>query len=263
MVDYSFPLEELEYYLLILVRVSCFIYIAPFFGMNNVPRTLKIAFSAFVAFVLYGAISPHIYPVYNTVLDYATVVLKEAVVGLLIGLGAQFCMLIVSFTGSIVDMEIGFSMAQIMDPTTRQQMTLSGILYQYSFFLLLIVTGMYRYLITALSETFTLIPVGGAELILYDLYNSFLDFMTNFIIIGFRIALPVFATTLLLNAVMGIMAKVSPQMNMFAVGLQLKVLVGLGVLYITITLLPAASDFIFSQMKVMMVSFVEALGGSL
>lgn len=261
MIDYSFPLEELEYYLLILVRVSAFIFVAPFFGMNTIPRIVKAAFSCFIAMVIYATITPHIYPAYTTIFEYAIVVMKEAIVGLLVGLGAQFCMLIVSFAGHIVDTEIGFGMAQLFDPASRMQVTITGMLYQYTFFLLFLVTGMYTYLLTALSETFTLIPVGQAQLLLYDIYNAFLDFMSNFLIIGFRIALPIFGTTLLLNSVLGIMAKVSPQMNMFAVGLQIKVLVGLIVLYLTCALLPVASNFIFRQMKVMIVTFVKALGG--
>lgn len=263
MIDYSFPLEELEYFLLILVRISTFIMVAPFFGESNVPRMLKVGLSAFVAYIMYGAISFHAYPQYNSVLEYAIIVLEEAITGILIGLSAQFCMMIVGFAGHIVDMEIGFSMAQIMDPSTRQTLTLTGTLYRYVFSLLLIITGMYRYLIEALLETFELIPVGGQEFILQDLYNTFLKFMTDYIVIGFRVALPVFCTILLLNGLMGIMAKVSPQMNMFAVGMQLKVLTGLGIIFLTASLLPSAAEFIFTQMKIVMVSFVKAMGGGL
>lgn len=261
MIDYSFPLEELEYFLLIFIRISTFIMVAPFFGENNVPRMLKVALSAFVAFIMYGAISFHAYPEYNTLLEYAILVIEEAIVGLLLGLGAMFAMMIVSFAGSIVDMEIGFSMAQIMDPSTRQNLTLTGMLYNYVFSLLLIVSGMYKYLMQALLDTFKLIPVGGEKFVIYDLYNAFGKLLADYIIIGFRIALPVFCTILLLNGFLGIMAKVSPQMNMFAVGMQLKVLTGLGILFVTASLMPSAAEFVFVQMKIMMVTFTKAMGG--
>ena len=64
---------------------------------------------------------------------------------------------------------------------------------------------------------------------------------------------------LLLNAILGIMAKVSPQLNMFAVGIQLKVLTGLAIIYISAFLLPTAADFVFTEMKRMVVSFVEGM----
>ena len=65
-----------------------------------------------------------------------------------------------------------------------------------------------------------------------------ISFMVNYIVIGFRICLPIFCVILLLNAVLGILAKVSPQMNMFAVGIQLKILVGLAVLFFSASMLP-------------------------
>lgn len=262
MIDFSFPLEELEYFLLVLVRVSCFVFVAPFYSMNNTPRHVRIAISVFVAFLLYQGIEEHVYLQYSTLLEYATLVLKEAVVGLLLGLGAEFCMMIVSFAGSIVDMEIGFSMASQFDPMTRQQTTVTGFLYQYSFMLIFILTGMYRYLMLALADTFVLIPLGQAQIMLEYMFDSFVGFLGDYMVMGFRLCLPVFCTILLLNGILGVMAKVSPQMNMFSVGIQLKVLTGLSILFLTVGILPTAADFVFEGMKVIMVTFVEALGGS-
>ena len=263
MIDLTFSMHELEYYLLIMIRVSGFVYAAPFFSDNNVPRRARVGLTIFTAYLIYSAIAVHEYPLYNTLLEYAGLVLKEAIVGLLIGLGAQFCFMIVGFAGRLIDTEIGFGMVSLMDPATRQQISVTGVYFQYIFMLLFIISGMYGYLVSALSETFILIPVGQAQFMIQRLYEAFLQFMADYLIIGFRICLPVFCTILLLNGLLGVMAKVSPQMNMFAVGLQLKVLSGLGVLYLTAFMLPSASNFIFEQMKRVMVMFVKAMGGTL
>ena len=84
-------------------------------------------------------------------------------------------------------------------------------------------------------------------------------FMHDYLIIGFRIALPVFCTTLLVNCILGILAKVAPQLNMFVVGIQIKILLGLGALLISISILPGASDMIFSEMRKMTVSVIEGM----
>lgn len=115
---------------------------------------------------------------------------------------------------------------------------------------------MYRYLFGALADTFSLIPVNRAVFRSDALLSSMLEFLGDYVVIGFRIVLPVFCTILLLNAVLGVLAKVSPQMNMFAVGIQMKILVGLSVLFFTAGMLPGAADFIFQEMKRMIVSFV-------
>lgn len=257
MIDLSFSIYDLEYFLLIFTRVSCFVFIAPFFGMNNTPARIRIGISFFSSMLLYQALSPADAVIYNTVLEYALIVMKEAITGLVIGLGANICTSIVNFAGSIADMETGLSMVTLMDPTTRENTSITGVFYQYIVMMMLIATGMYRYLFGALADTFTLIPINGAVFRSESMLNTVITFMSDYIIIGFRIVLPVFCVILLLNAILGILAKVSPQMNMFAVGIQLKILVGLSVMFLTAGMLSGAADFVFREMQKMITAFVN------
>ena len=259
MIDFSFSIYDLEYFLLILTRVSCFVFIAPFFSMSNTPQRVRIALSFFTSVLLYQSLTPASAVIYDSVLEYALIIMKEAVCGLLLGFGANVCTAILNFAGSVVDMETGLSMATLMDPTTKQNTSITGVLYQYAFMLMLIASGMYRYLFGALADSFTLIPINGAVFHADRLLDSMITFMSDYIIIGFRIVLPIFCVILLLNAVLGVLAKVSPQMNMFAVGIQLKILTGLSVLFLTAALLPSASDFIYQEMKQLIVSFVGGM----
>ena len=261
MIDYAFSYADLEYFLLIFVRVASFVYIAPFFSMSNTPRNVRIALSFFVAVLLYQSV-PHTAVTYHSLTGYTVIVLKEAVTGLLIGFGAILCTSVVSFAGRIADMEMGLAMASMFDPATRQNTSITGIYYNYMVLLMLLISGMHQYLLKALAETYILIPVNGAVLDTSTLLASMLEFLANYITIGFRICLPIFAVMLVLNAVLGILAKISPQLNMFAVGMQMKVLVGLCILFATTVMLPDAGRFIYEQMKYMVVSFVEAMGGS-
>jgi len=259
MIDYSFSVYDLEYFLLIFTRVTCFIYIAPFFGMNNTPKRVKIGIGFFISLLLYQVLTPAPAVISDTVMEYAVIVAKEAIAGLIIGFGANICLSVVNFAGHIADMETGLSMVTLMDPTSRENISITGALYQYSFMLMLIASGMYRYLIGALADSFKLIPVNGVVIDSDSLLNSIMMFMSDYIVIGFRIILPIFVSILLLNAVLGVMAKISPQMNMFAIGMQLKIIVGLSVIFFTVGMLPGASDFLFNEMKKMMVSFIGGL----
>lgn len=258
MIEYSFSMADLEYFLLILCRVSCLIYIAPFYGTTNTPGRIKIGLSIFVAFLLYQVLPP-VHLEYSTILGYAAMVLKEALTGLLMGYGCNICITILSFSGRIIDMETGLSMASLIDPLTKEQASISGMLYQYAVMLILMITGMYQYIMKALAESFTLIPVNGAIFRPDSLMKAMVGFMTDYIFIAFRICLPIFTVMIMLNAILGILAKVAPQMNMFAVGIQLKVLTGLIVLFVTTAMLPGMSELIFTEMKTMMVAFVEAM----
>lgn len=259
MIDYVFTYADLEYFLLILTRVTCFIFIAPFFGTDDTPKRVKVGLGIFVSLLIFQAVTPHEAIVYTTVFEYAVIVMKEAATGLIIGFGANLCTSIVSFAGHIIDMEVGLSMVTLMDPATKESSSISGVFYQYMVMLMLIISGMYRYLLQALADTFILIPVNGAIFHADAFLSSAVQFMSDYIIIGFRICLPVFVVMVMLNAVLGVLAKVSPQLNMFAVGIQIKVLTGLGVLFVTVGMMPGAADFIFTQMKRVVVAFIEGL----
>lgn len=255
MFNYSFSIQDLEFYLLVVTRVSCFVFAAPFFSTNNVPRRVKVGFSLVVAFLLYRFVVPHYVLQYDTLLGYASLVIREAIAGVLLGLSTNLCMYIMQFVGTLSDMDIGLSMVNFFDPVTRVSTGFTGTLYQYSLLLILCVTDMYQWILRAFVDSYELIPTGRIVFDMDSLFNSMASFMTDYIVIGFRIFLPVFGVMLLLNAVLGIMAKIAPQMNMFSVGMQLKILVGLSVLFLTIGMLPAISDFIFSEMKVMFTNF--------
>lgn len=259
MINYSFSMYEFEYFLLILARVASFVFVAPFFSTNNTPRRVRAAFSFFFAVLIYEATMPHQAMEYRTVLEYAMIVTREVFTGLLIGLGVNICTYIVSFAGRMVDMEIGLAMASEYDPMTRDTVSVSGIFYQYMVLLLLIVSNLHQYLVKAFVETYTLIPVNGAVFHSESLLTGIIRFMSDYINIGFRICLPVFCVMLITNVILGIMAKVAPQLNMFAVGMQIKLLLGLGVMFLTVGMLPYISDMIFTEMKTMMVTFVEAM----
>ena len=255
MLQYTFDISTFEYFLLILVRISCFVFVAPFFGAKEVPGRVKIGLSAFVAILVFYAV-PVEHTAYTSEVGYAILVLKEGITGLLIGFAAYICNSIILFAGTIIDMDIGLSMAMVFDPTTGSQVSITGNLYSYFILLLLIVSNMHQYILRALIDSFQLFPLGGAQFQMDSLLASMVQYCTDLFVIGFRIVLPVFACMMILNS---IMAKVAPQMNMFAVGVQLKLLLGLAVLFITTFLLPDIANFIFKEIKVMTVSFIEGM----
>ena len=258
MVQYSFSLENFEIFILILVRVSCFVYIAPFYGMSNVPNQVKIGLSAMIALLVSGFADVSQVE-YTGLIGYAVIVLKEGITGLLIGLAANVWNSIILFAGNIIDMDIGLSMVTEFDPTMNTQVTITGNLYNYFILLLLIATNMHHVILQAVVDSFTVIPINGQIFNWDSLAGSMTQYMTDMFVIGFRIFLPIFACMMILNCILGILAKVAPQMNMFAVGMQMKILVGFGVLFLTISLLPGIASFIFTEMKKMMVLFIEGM----
>lgn len=257
MFSYEIALNYWEIFLLILVRIASFAHTAPFFNMSSTPQRIKLGFSVFLSVIVFMMV-PEREVVYDSIIEYASLVVKESVVGLLLGFVSNVCVQTVTFAGHIVDFEIGLSMASSFDPTLREQTSVTGSLYYRAIFLLLMITGMYQFLISAIVDSYSIIPVGQMSVNL-TLYNSVLGIVLEYMLIGFRIALPIFVTSMLLNAILGILTKVAPQMNMFAVGIQIKLVVGLIIIFITIALLPSAANYIMNLMR----NAVEAVAGGL
>ena len=257
MFSYEIALDYWEVFLLILVRIASFASTAPFFNMSNTPVRTKLGLSFFISIIVFMLI-PERELVYNGIIEYAILLIKESVVGLILGFVCNMCMQTITFAGHIMDLEIGLSMATMYDPTLKEQTSISGSLYHRVIFLLLIASGMYRFLISAIVDSYMIIPVGAVTFNI-TLYGSVLEVVTNYILIGFRIALPIFVTSMLLNAILGILTKVASQLNMFAIGIQLKLLVGLAVMFITVMLLPSVATYIMNMME----TAVKAVAGGL
>lgn len=253
----SFTIENLEFFLLILVRMSGFIFSAPFYSLSNVPKRLQIGLSFFVSIILFGSLDVSKLQ-YIGVIGYAGLVILELVVGLIMGYMMSICMYILNFAGQLIDMEIGFSMVNVMNPTANMTTTVTGNLYTYFVMLVLLATDMHRYILKAMMDAFTYIPVGKV-VVDVSLYTIIITFIKDYFIIGFRIILPIFAAMLVINVVLGVLAKVAPQMNMFVIGIQLKVFVGLVLLTLAAKYIPVVSDLIYSEMKTMIREVVKVL----
>lgn len=247
MIDFSIALEQFEIFLLILMRIATFVYAAPFFNTTNTPQRVKIGFAFCLSLLVYPMLGQVSFE-YNNIVEYTTLVVKEVVVGLMLGFVASMVVQIVQFAGKIIDMDMGLAMATIYDPQTRNQVGIMGNFYYYILMLSLIVTGLYQYLVRAIVETFTVVPLGEVK-VNVTLYDTVLQFMADYVIIGFRIALPIFAAALLTNCVLGILARIAPQMNMFVIGVQLRIIGGLAVLMVIMYMFPSITNYVNGEIK--------------
>lgn len=247
----------LEAFLLVLVRVACFISIAPIFGHNSLNTRMKISVAFFVSLILYQVVDTSL-PVYSDVLGYTTLVVEEAFVGLLLGFVAGLSMKALAIAGEFIDREIGFSMATTFDPN-QGMVTITGDLYDKIVCLVIMISNLHYYILSAAAQSFELVPVGRIVINPDLIYTSLIQFIIQMFMIGFRIAMPVFLGATMLNVILGVLAKSSPQMNMFAIGMQLKVFVGLFLLAVCIMFVPNIANYIMERMRDMIQTILGGL----
>ena len=105
-----------------------------------------------------------------------------------------------------------------------------------------------------------MIPLGGASLS-YDLYDSMLYFLRDYFLIALQIALLVFFVMMISNAVLGILARTAPQLNMFVVGFPIKLLLGLVTLYVTFFMFEGLSAMVIDRGTETMYDFIRGMSG--
>ncbi|MCD7825323.1 MAG: flagellar biosynthetic protein FliR [Clostridiaceae bacterium] len=253
----TFSIQYIEYALLVFARIASIIFVVPFFSNSNIPRRVKVGIAFFLTLIVmnivdYEAVS------YDGMIGYSILIVQEGITGLLIGIGSGFVLYILSFSGHMVDMEIGFAMAMEYDPATNVQTTITSTLFSNLFLLMFIGSDMHYYIIDALIDSYELIPIGEASFS-PTLYQIFLEYMLDYFVIGFRIILPIFSCILILNVILGILAKVASQLNMFVIGIQLKLFVGLVLLFFIMSLLPGITDFLFEEMQKLTKYFMQSM----
>lgn len=160
----------LEAFLLVLVRVACFTSIAPIFGHNSLNARMKISIAFFVSLILYQVVDVSL-PEYTNVLGYTTLVLEEALVGLLLGFVAGLSMKALAIAGEFIDREIGFSMATTFDPN-QGMVTITGELYDKIVCLVIMISNLHYYILSAAAQSFELVPVGRIVLSPDVIYTS-------------------------------------------------------------------------------------------
>ena len=177
-------------------------------------------------------------------------ILLEVIAGIILGFMTNICSMILAMAGSLVDMEIGFSMAQSMNNVNNVSTTVTGNYYTYAVLIIMLLMDVHLYLIKAIVDSFEVINVGNVQ-VATNIYEIMIRILVDYFIIAFRIILPIFFSTLLANIVLGILATAAPQLNMFVVGMQIKVILGLVVLFFVVSAMPNVTNYIYEEMKTM------------
>ena len=258
MIEQSFSIYHLEYFLAILARVMGVMAFAPIFGSNMVmTRRARLFLGVAISFAIFQAY-PYTPLGYTTFLGYTVILVKELVVGVTLGFMANITMSIISMAGQFIDREMGFSMVSNFDPTVNSETTIIAEFYSRLMMVMMLVSNMHYFILSAISDSFSLIPLGNVMMDSGKIYDTMISYMVDYFVIALRISIPVMIVIMLLNMVLGILAKTAPQMNMFVIGIQLKIFCGFAVLMIVIQFIPGVVDFIYNEMQDIVYRIMEA-----
>lgn len=250
----------IETFLLVFVRILGMFIMIPFFSNQNMPRRVRV-FTAFAITVIFTQMMPLAAPVTTSEpVLYFIAVAKEFFTGWLLGFAVYLIYSSLSMAGQFIDMQIGLSMVSVVDPLSSMQFTVTGNFYYFILIFVMLMTRAYYYFLEALKQSFRLIPLGGMQLT-YGLYDSMFYLLRDYFVLAMQISLLVFFVMLISNAVLGILARTAPQLNMFVVGFPIKLLLGFLTVYVTFFVFEGLSAGIIERGTESMYEFIRGMSG--
>jgi flagellar biosynthetic protein FliR len=232
--------------LLVFVRMSSLFVVTPVFGRREMPSYLKIGLAFFCSYIMVPLLGD-VQVEYSNLLSFAVIVGKEFLVGVIIGFVSFLVFSALYIAGQIIDMQIGFGMINVLDPTMNSQVPLTGnFIYILTTMFFLAIDG-HHILLSALFKSYSVLPIDGFAFT-EAMVNNMTTIFSEIFLIGFKISIPVIAAALLSEVALGILSKTVPQMNVFVVGMPLKIGIGLLTLYIMMPIFIQIMTVTFDRM---------------
>lgn len=219
-------------FLLILARWAGMIMLAPVFGARGVPGVVRLVLAgslSVIAFPLISASKPVI-PV--ELLPYVAVVIKEILVGLVIGFVIYTLTTVLVGAGQLIDFQMGFTMGAAIDPVYGVQTPMMGNFQMVLATMLLLATNSHHYLIVAMVKSYAYIPLNPSNM--PSDITFYTQLITHVFSLAIQLAMPVFGALLVSDIGVGLLSRTVPQLNIFSVVFPVKIIFGFVLLLLAV-----------------------------
>ncbi len=218
--------ELIEAFILAFVRISGMLIMIPVFGDKVVPGAIKWGLSLLLTMILFPLIRTSIPPLGDLeFLPLALNIAGELLIGIIIGFTAKLIFAGVQLAGEMLGFQMGFSIANVIDPITNLQISTVAEFYYLLAALLFLTVDAHHIFITAIAESYRLVtPLSGH--FSGELVQTLTNLSQAVFIIAIKVSAPVMAVLLFTNVAMGVVARTVPQMNVFMVAFPLQIAIG-------------------------------------
>jgi len=230
--------------LLPLFRVAAMVAASPVFGTRTVPIKVKIITSFAITSVLVPMLPAPEIDVFNPL--SVLVIAQQVLIGLIIGFTVQLVFSAVITGGQIVAMQMGLGFSLMVDPQNGAQSPVLSQFYTIMVMLIYLAINGHLVLLEVLAESFKTMPISAQGLVADD-FMQVVRWGTNIFAGGLAIALPAIASLLVVNIAFGVMTRSAPQLNIFAIGFPITMLLGFALVMITLPNIAPKSISLFSE----------------
>jgi flagellar biosynthetic protein FliR len=212
--------------MIVFIRFSAFVVMVPFFKNKNFSMVLKIAFAFIISLLVFPSLNISDWYIPENLLGFIIFILEEFVIGILMGLVILIILFILELIGHLVGFQMAFSMARAVDSTTNTQTNVIGVIFIWVGTMVFLAMGGDHYLLYSIKESFSVITPGHI-IVTRILISELSNMIVNSFVMGFKMASPAIIVLLSIDITLGIIGKTASKMQIFFVGLPLKISMGL------------------------------------
>jgi flagellar biosynthetic protein FliR len=243
-------------YMLVGLRLTGLFIMSPVFGKRGMPAGAKIGLAVLLTYLILPVllIEPS-YRLFN-LFAFTLECIKEFILGLALGYITTVFFSVVMTAGELIDNQIGFGMVRLFDPQSSMQVPLFGNFLNVLAMMLFLSVDGHHTLIRILCSSFSRIPPG--KIVISPVLGTMAaEYFTATFVLAVQIALPVVAAALMAETALAVIMRTVPQMNVFVVGIPLKVMLGIIVMLVILPVYKIMMGNIFDQMNTAVVHFFE------
>jgi flagellar biosynthetic protein FliR len=230
-------------FILLFTRFSALFMAVPIFSHANIPMSAKAAMAFFFTIFFFGALPPLQIPLDGMSLTVA--ILGEMLFGLTVGIILQLAYHVITFAGGQISFMMGFSLASAIDPQSGVSMPIIGQFLALVSLMVLLALDLHHWILLLASDSIASVPLGGFMLT-PELFRYIMHATLNMFVVGFMIAFPITALSMLADVIFGMLMKTMPQFNLLVIGMPIKIGVAFLVLMVTLS---ASMMIVSAQMQ--------------
>lgn len=220
-------LPHFQAYTVLLVRIAGLMSVFPILNSRSIPMTIKTALVTVLGLVLAPVV--HLPELPDSAAVVVVGIIGEFLIGLVIGLAVRLLFSGFEVAGELVGSQMGFSVVQLLDPSTHQQAPLIGQFQTLLASLTFLSLNAHLVIVRTIGMSYELVPPFGASLS-HELAADVIHLSQNMLVVALKLSAPVFCTILIVNASMAMLGRAVSQMNVFVLSFPITIGAGLFVM---------------------------------
>lgn len=233
-------------YLWPVFRIGGLLMTAPVFGSRPIPVRIRLGIVLAISFVVVPVVSPSVPPVDALSPDGILLIIQQVLIGVIMGLAFQLVISAVITGGQVIALQMGLGFSLMVDPQNGAQAPVLSQLYVLMVLLAFLGLDGHLVMIEILADSFRYMPISEKGLVPDNIWQ--VVGWAGMIFSGaVGIALPAIASLLVVNVAFGIMTRAAPQLNIFAIGFPITMMLGFGVIFLTLPSVIPNSNAMFNR----------------